>query len=233
MLNRIRVSYMADAPTAGPPASKSGNGRRPAAAERPGKRLRVLVVDDHDVVHWGFRGVLADEPWVELHVSAQSTEEAVELAARDRPHVAAIDVVLGRESGIEAARLVRDASPGTRVLLMTASAQVSREAALGAGAFGLVPKGWPARDLAHAVRMVGLGMTLFAPAADGAPAALSDRERQVLAMIAAGSTNKEIAARLILSPHTVKDHTSALYRKIGARNRSEAIVRAQRLGLLA
>jgi two-component system response regulator DesR len=80
--------------------------------------------------------------------------------------------------------------------------------------------------------MVGLGMTVFAPEADGEHAMLSERERQVLEMIASGSTNREIAERLFLSPHTVKDHTSALYRKIGARNRAQAILRAQRLGIL-
>jgi two-component system response regulator DesR len=80
--------------------------------------------------------------------------------------------------------------------------------------------------------MVGLGMTVFAPEAEGDGAMLSERERQVLEMIASGSTNREIAERLFLSPHTVKDHTSALYRKIGARNRAQAILRAQRLGML-
>jgi two-component system response regulator DesR len=75
-------------------------------------------------------------------------------------------------------------------------------------------------------------MTVFAPESEIEGAMLSERERQVLEMIAAGSTNREIAERLFLSPHTVKDHTSALYRKVGARNRAQAILRAQRLGIL-
>jgi two-component system response regulator DesR len=101
------------------------------------------------------------------------------------------------------------------------------------GASGFVPKGWGARDIAGAARMVGLGMTVFAPESEQPPNLLTEREREVLEMIAGGSTNREIADRLFLSPHTVKDHTSALYRKMKARNRAEAILRAQRLGLLA
>ena len=80
--------------------------------------------------------------------------------------------------------------------------------------------------------MVGLGMTLFEPESKATRSLLTDREREVLELVAAGATNREIAGRLFLSPHTVKDHTSALYRKLGARNRAEAILRAQRQGLL-
>jgi two-component system response regulator DesR len=83
-----------------------------------------------------------------------------------------------------------------------------------------------------AVRMVGLGMTMFPPQADQPSTLLSQREQEVLTLIAGGSTNREIAAQLYLSPHTVKEHTSALYRKLKARNRAEAVQRAQRIGLL-
>ena len=83
------------------------------------------------------------------------------------------------------------------------------------------------------MRMVGLGMTMFAPTAEQPAPLLSEREREVLGAIAAGQTNREIAQTLYLSPHTVKEHTSALYRKLGARNRAEAVQRAQRIGLLA
>jgi ATP/maltotriose-dependent transcriptional regulator MalT len=83
------------------------------------------------------------------------------------------------------------------------------------------------------VRMVGLGMTVFRPheAPSGPP--LSEREREVLEAIASGATNREIAGELFLSPHTVKEHTSALYRKLGVRNRAEAVQKAQRLGLIS
>jgi two-component system response regulator DesR len=81
--------------------------------------------------------------------------------------------------------------------------------------------------------MVGYGMTVFEPTAEQPSPMLSEREREVLDLIAAGSTNREIAEQLFLSPHTVKEHTSAVYRKLQARNRAEAVQRAQRIGLLS
>jgi DNA-binding NarL/FixJ family response regulator len=203
----------------------------PTAGEEP-RRLRVLVVDDQEVVHWGFKMLLSRRTWVDAYSAASSVEEALAMAARDRPDVALVDAVVGYDSGAEITRQLREVSPDTRVLLMASGGRISARAARDCGAFGFVPKHWPAQDIANAARMVGLGMTVFAPDADEDGAMLSDRERQVLEMIAAGATNREIAARLYLSPHTVKDHTSALYRKIGARNRAQAILRAQRLGML-
>ena len=203
----------------------------PTGGEEP-PRLRVLVVDDQEVVHWGFKMLLARRTWVEAYTAASSVEEALAMAARDRPDVALVDAVVGFDSGAEITRQLHEVSPTTRVLLMASAGRISARAARAAGAFGFVPKHWPAQDIANAARMVGLGMTVFAPDADEDGAMLSERERQVLEMIAAGATNREIAARLVLSPHTVKDHTSALYRKIGARNRAQAILRAQRLGIL-
>jgi two-component system response regulator DesR len=195
-------------------------------------RLRILVVDDQEVVHWGFKSLFARRTWVERYLAVSSAEAAREVAAAEQPHVALVAAVVGLDSGANVTRDLLEASPETRVLLMANDGRVSARAARAAGAFGFVPKDWPAQDIANAARMVGLGMTVFAPEADGERALLSDRERQVLEMIAAGATNREIAARLFLSPHTVKDHTSALYRKVGARNRAQAILRAQRLGIL-
>src|SRR4051794_22996021 len=207
-------------------------GLTPPSASEEQRRLRVLVVDDQEVVHWGFKTLLARRTWVEGYAAASTTAEAVDLAARDRPDVALVAGTVGYDSGAEVIHQLAEVSPGTRVLLMASNGRVSARAARAAGAFGFVPKHWPAQDIANAARMVGLGMTVFAPEADSDTAMLSERERQVLEMIASGSTNREIAARLFLSPHTVKDHTSALYRKIGARNRAQAILRAQRLGIL-
>jgi two-component system response regulator DesR len=196
------------------------------------RRLRVLVVDDQEVIHWGFKMLLARRTWVESYCAVATGEEAIEVAAREEPHVALVGALVGYDSGAQITRDLHEASPETRVLLMAMGGGVTARAARAAGAFGYVPKHWPAQDIANAARMVGLGMTVFAPDEDGEATLLSERERQVLDMIAAGATNREIAARLFLSPHTVKDHTSALYRKIGARNRAQAILRAQRLGIL-
>jgi DNA-binding NarL/FixJ family response regulator len=110
---------------------------------------------------------------------------------------------------------------------------MSPAAARAAGASGFVSKDWEAREVVRAVRAVGLGQTLFAPTSQLPAPLLSEREREVLDLIADGRTNREIAATLYLSPHTVKEHTSALYRKLGARNRTEAVQRAQRIGLMS
>ena len=196
------------------------------------RRLRVLVVDDHDVVQWGFRVLLGDQPWVERCLAARTGAEALQLVARFHPHVALVDLFLSGESGADICESIRRASPSTRVLLISGAGRMSPAAARAAGASGFVSKDLEAREVAAAVRMVGMGMTMFAPKSDQPAPLLSEREREVLDLIAAGSTNREIAQRLYLSPHTVKEHTSALYRKLGARNRAEAVQRAQRIGLL-
>lgn len=196
------------------------------------RRLRVLVVDDHDVVHWGFRQLLGEQPWVERCLAARNAGEALELTKRYRPHVALVDLFLGSESGADICESIRATSPETRVLLISGAGRISPQAAKAAGASGFVSKDWGAHDVAMAVRMVGLGMTMFPPQSEQPATLLSEREREVLALIATGSTNREIAAQLYLSPHTVKEHTSALYRKLKARNRAEAVQRAQRIGLL-
>jgi two-component system response regulator DesR len=197
------------------------------------RRLRVLVVDDHEVVHWGFRLMLGEQPWVERCLSARNTEEALAMTKRYEPHVALVDLFLGAESGAEVCERLRAASPVTRVLLISGAGRISPNAARAAGAAGFISKDWPAADIAGAVRMVGLGMTVFKPheAPSGPP--LTEREREVLEAVASGATNREIAERLFLSPHTVKEHTSSLYRKLGARNRAEAVQKAQRIGLIS
>jgi DNA-binding NarL/FixJ family response regulator len=197
------------------------------------KRLRVLVVDDHDVVHWGFRVLLGQQPWVERCLAARTGAEALELTRRYRPHVALVDLFLAGESGADVCDSIRRESPETRVLLISGAGRMSPAAARASGASGFVSKDLEASEVAQAVRRVGLGMTMFPPKAEQPAPLLSEREREVLELIAAGSTNREIAQQLFLSPHTVKEHTSALYRKLGARNRAEAVQRAQRIGLLA
>jgi DNA-binding NarL/FixJ family response regulator len=197
-------------------------------------RLRVLVVDDHDVVHWGFRLMLGELDWVERCLSARSGDEALELTRLYAPDVALVDLFLGEESGPEVCERLLTERPELRVLLISGAGRISASTARACGASGFVPKDWPAADVARAVRMVALGMALFEPPADRDDGiALSVREREVLERIADGETNREIAAALHLSPHTVKEHTSALYRRLDVRNRAEAVQRAQRLGLLS
>jgi len=152
---------------------------------------------------------------------------------RYRPHVALVDLFIGEESGAEVCEQLREAEPMTRVLLFSGAGEISPPAARAAGASGFAYKDWPARKIASAVRLVGLGKTVFDGHARAPALGLSERERDVLNLMASGATNPEIAEQLHLSKHTVKEHTSAVYRKLGVRNRTEAVQRGQRLGLLA
>jgi DNA-binding NarL/FixJ family response regulator len=201
-------------------------------ALRSPERLTVLVVDDHDVVHWGFRLMLSQRPWVARCLVAHSGREALSLARRYRPHVALVDLFLGEESGAEVCEQLREAEPVTRVLLFSGAGEISPHAARAAGASGFAYKDWPAQRIASAVRTVGLGKTVFERHDQTTMLGLSERERTVLELMASGSTNPEIAAALHLSKHTIKEHTSGVYRKLGVRNRTEAVQRAQRLGLV-
>jgi two-component system response regulator DesR len=177
--------------------------------------------------------LLTEQPWVERCLAARTGAEALELVRGFEPHVALVDLFLAGESGAELCEKLRASSPRTRILLISGAGRMSPAAARAAGASGFVSKDWQASEIVAAVRMVGQGMTMFPPKAEQPAPLLSEREREVLDLIAAGSTNREIAERLYLSPHTVKEHTSALYRKLRARNRAEAVQRAQRIGLLA
>jgi DNA-binding NarL/FixJ family response regulator len=185
------------------------NGVVPAISSN-GLRLRVLVVDDHDVVQWGFRLLLERQPWVERCFAARNAADALEQAARGKPQVALVDLFLGAESGAELCEALHAASPDTKILLISGAGSISPAAARAAGASGFVSKDWGAPDVVKAVRMVALGMDVFAPAPQSLDAPLSEREREVVSLIASGATNREIAERLFLAPNTVKEYTSTI-----------------------
>jgi DNA-binding NarL/FixJ family response regulator len=202
-----------------------------AALPRP---IRVLVVDDHDVVHWGLRIMLERQSWIESSYSAHNGAEAVASATRHEIDLALVDLFVGAESGAEICERLHAARPGVRVLLISGAGQISPTAAAACGASGFVSKDWSGADIVRAVGMVARGMSVFeeeAGAPEGNPG-LSEREQQVLELVAAGATNREIAERLQLSPYTVKEYASTLYRKLEVRNRLEAVKRAQKLGLI-
>ncbi len=177
--------------------------------------------------------MLGSQAWVERCLGASSGPEAIELATRYEPHVAVIDLFVGSEGGAQICRRLLEASPETRVLMISGAGHLGAEPVHAAGAHGFIPKGLPAGDVANAVRMVALGADVFQTTDDGEQAQLSSREREILSLISEGETNRRIAAALHLSPHTVKGHTSSLYRKLDAKNRAEAVQRAQRLGLVS
>jgi len=201
--------------------------REPAAA----RRLRILVVDDHEVVQWGFRLLFAQLPWVERCIGARTGAQALSLCARYEPHVTLLDLFLQGESGPEICARLRAQAPAPRVILMSGAGSISARAARAAGAAAFVSKERSANEIVHVVQIVGEGGDFFDEEGPSKEVPLSAREREVLAHIARGQTNREIAAALYLSPHTVKEHTSTIYRKLGARNRAEAVKRSQELGL--
>jgi two-component system response regulator DesR len=202
------------------------------ARHDPDRRLRVLVVADEVVVHLGFGVLLGEQGWVERYDVASDAMQAREIARRHRVHVVVITGVTGDDAALELTAALTSDAPDVRVLLMGAAAQVTPSAAQEAGAAGLIARGRGAEDLLMSVRMAGMGLTLFEPA-QAPPGDVSEREREIIRLIAAGATNREIGDQMYLSPNTVKQHASALYRKLHARNRAEAVQRAQRLGLIA
>ncbi len=192
--------------------------------------LKVLVVDDHEVVHWGFRILLDRQSWVSSCAGATNGPQAVEAARRWSPDVALVDLMLGDSSGAEVCSEIRAVSPDTRVLLISGAGEISPDVAEAAGASGFVTKDWSAADVVKAVRMVALGKRIFAEERE--VVGLSERQSEVLRLMATGATNREIADHLFLSPHTVKEHTSGIYKKLGVRNRAEAVRAAQSQGIL-
>jgi two-component system response regulator DesR len=201
----------------------------PAIGERS---LRILVAHDHDVVRSGFRLMLGRLPWVERCLGARSADEAQTLWNRYDPHVALIDLTVSGAWGADLCRNLRRQRPGGRVLLMSAHQRISPAAARAAGAAGFITTGSSADDIAEAILLAWDGRPVASPPAQPS-GALSERQREVLSLMASGATNREIATELCLSPHTVKGHTSDLYRRLRVRNRAQAVRRAEMVGLIA
>lgn len=197
-------------------------------------RLRLLVVDDHELILWGTRVFFGQLSWVARCLQAADGERALALARRYEPHVAIVDLFIGSESGLALCASLRREAPGTRILLTSGVGEVLRARGLAAGASGFVAKEGGARELLRAIRAVHGGRTWFPahPPPARLPAELSQRELDVLQLIASGATNRQIAARLHLSPDTVKQHASKVYRKLDTRNRAGAVHRAQQMGLV-
>jgi DNA-binding NarL/FixJ family response regulator len=206
----------------------------PAEEQLSRGHMRLLVVDDHELILWGTRVLLCRLSWVRQCLQAADAAQALELARRYDPHIAIVDLFIGPESGLALCAALRREAPGTRMLLTSGVGDVSRARATAAGASGFVPKEGGAGELVRAIRAVYAGLTWFPGSAPATklPAELSPREIDVLQLIAIGATNRQIAGRLHLSPDTVKQHTSSVYRKLATRNRAAAVHRAQQMGLV-
>ncbi len=190
--------------------------------------LRLLAVDPHELVTWGLRTVLTQQPWVERCLQATDLTQASALAARYTPHVILIERSLAEDEGLKGLHV---ASPSSQLVVMTERRSVP--SLLIKGACGFVSKAWRTEEIVAAVRLAGLGLGLAPPELSRDAPHLTPREEQVLTRIARGETNEQIATDLALSPNTIKQHASSAYRKLDARNRTEAVRRAQYHGLIA
>lgn len=203
--------------------------------------MRILIADDHELTRAGLRAVIEREPDLEVVAEAHSAEMAIELCLAGGVDVAILDIRFGGGmSGLEAARLILDAT-ATRVLLLTLhdTAEYVRSA-LSAGATGYVLKDAGREELLHAIRAVGEGRTALptdllrlAVSPSVGPtesdlARLTKREREVLALIRGGLTNKAIARELGIGPGTVKVHVEKVIAKLGVTDRTQAAVFAAR-----
>ncbi|MEV6875510.1 response regulator transcription factor [Amycolatopsis sp. NPDC051128] len=206
---------------------------------------RVLVVDDHPLFRFGVCTLLAAEPGIEIVGEAAGGATAIDAAAALRPDVVVMDLHLPDLSGIQATRHIVTASPDTGVLMLTmADESESVLAAMRAGARGYLLKDAEPDEIIRAVQAVARREAIFGPdianrvlgffnqpAGEPVFPELTGREREVLALIAAGRSNGAIANTLCLSPKTVRNHISNVFAKLHVADRAEAIVRARDAGL--
>ena len=213
--------------------------------------IRVMIVDAQAMVRTGFRMILEAEADLTVVGEAADGREAIELAERARPDVVLMDVRMPRMDGIEACSAICGAAGAPRVMMLTTfDLDDHVHAALRAGASGFLLKDAPPEQLIDAIRVIAAGDALLAPAVTqalideiarrpvGQPEAfpgisdLTDREREVITLMARGLNNAEIASQLYLGEATVKTHVGRILAKLGARDRVQAGVAAYESGLI-
>jgi DNA-binding NarL/FixJ family response regulator len=203
----------------------------------PAHPLRLLIVDDHAVVREGLEAMLGVDPAIGPVFTAASTAEALPVCAESRPDVVLLDLRMPGSDGFDALEIIRERWPAIRVLVLSASASPAEVAlARRKGAAGYLSKSADRATLVAALRTVAAGGTLFAPESGPSPVAepgLSGRELEVLRHLGRGLTNQELGLALGISPETVKSHVKAIFHKLEAADRAEAVARAYELGLLA
>jgi DNA-binding NarL/FixJ family response regulator len=208
--------------------------------------IRILIVDDHPVTREGLHAALDVEDGVEVIGEAGSGEQAIADAGELRPDVVFMDVRMPGMGGIEAARAIRQASPDTKVILVTVDeSRASISEAIQAGVSGYLLKDTSPDELVNAARLAVEGKAVIHPQLTrafieevqtaekkGDAAALSRREKEILQKVAYGATTKEVAHDLGISPHTVKTHLERIFEKLGANDRAQAVAIAIRTGLV-
>jgi DNA-binding NarL/FixJ family response regulator len=210
--------------------------------------IRIVLADDHPVYRDGLRALIDRSPDLELVGEAATGGEAVAIVADSQPGVVLMDIRMPGMSGIEATRQILEMQPETRILVLTMSEDDdSLFAAMRAGARGYLPKDANSEDLVRAIRAVAVGDVIFGESiatrlqsffktdrgrlpSDPFPE-LTDREDEVLELIARGQSNAEIARRLQISDKTVRNHVANVFNKLHVADRSQAIVRAREAGL--
>jgi NarL family two-component system response regulator LiaR len=198
--------------------------------------IRVLVVDDHAMLRRGLRFFLRGFDDLELVGEAATAKEAIELCAETEPDVVLMDMVLPDRDGAAATQIVREHQPDTQVIALTSFQEEDLiERALQAGAIGYLLKSVTADDLAEAIRAAHAGRSTLAPEAtevliratrkraNQPDYGLTEREREVLALMVEGLSNADIAERLVISVATVKFHVSGILSKMGVSSRTEAV----------
>jgi DNA-binding NarL/FixJ family response regulator len=209
--------------------------------------IRVLIVDDHALFRRGLELVLAGEPDLEIVGEAGHGLEAIERAAELQPHVVLMDVRMPGVAGIEATRLIRQAQPATKVVMLTSSEdEEDLFASVRAGATGYLLKEVSIDEVADAVRAVARGQALVTPSMaskllgefnvlsrrvdvqHGSAPRLTDREVEVLRLVAKGMSNKDIAGELVIAENTVKNHVRNILEKLQMKSRMEAAMYAVR-----
>ena len=206
--------------------------------------IRVLIVDDHEIIRTGITYSLSTFHDLELVGEANSGQEALQLCSETQPDVVLMDMLMPGMDGVETTRAIKKRHPQAQVLALTSFHDRERvQQAMRAGAAGYLVKGVSAGQLAKAIRVAHAGQTVLSPEAtealitsdeplDELGQDLTQREQEVLALLARGLSNAEIAQQLTITISTTKHHVSAILSKLGAASRAEAVVLAMEHGLI-